>query len=85
MQVQPLRQPNPNPISFGIYKGHKITPYGKCTYGEYKKYNIEIYDDVKSHAKIHYVSHNSTKRCVAYKFAFLKDGVKRILRGSMYS
>ena len=45
MRVQPLRHPSPNPISFGIYKGHRITPYGKCTYGEYKKYNIQVYDD----------------------------------------
>ena len=51
MQIQPIRHPSPNPISFGIYKGHRITPYGKCTYGKYKDYNIEIYDDTKSNTK----------------------------------
>ena len=85
MQIQPIRHPSPNPISFGIYKGHRITPYGKCTYGKYKDYKIEIYNDRKDRAKIHYVSHDSTKRCVAYKFAFLKEGVKRILKGSSYT
>ena len=44
MQIQPIRHPDHNPISFGIYKGHRITPYGECVYGKYKDYNLEILD-----------------------------------------
>lgn len=56
MQVQPIRPPSPNPISFGIYKGHRPTAYGEYTWGEYKGYKIEIFDAKKYNQKLQYVS-----------------------------
>ena len=32
-----------NPVTFGIYKGTRVTHYGQCDYGVFKNYNIEIY------------------------------------------
>ena len=85
MQIQPLRHPSPNPkpkdISFGIYKGTKITSYGKCTYGKYKDYNIEIYDDIKDKAKLYYVSDN-IRRWIKSKLAYLDNGIKKIIRSN---
>ena len=81
MQIQPIRHPSPNPISFGIYKNTRITPYGKCTYGNYKGYNIEIYDDVKDKAKLYYVSDN-IRRWVKSKLIFFRDGIRKIIRSN---
>ena len=54
-------QPNKYRPSFGIYKNTRITPYGKCTYGEYKKYHIQVYDDREDKAKLYYISDDKLK------------------------
>lgn len=81
MRTQPIRHPSPNPISFGIYKGHRITPYGKCTYGEYKKYHIQVYDDREDKAKLYYVSDDKL-RWVKSKLVFFRDGIRKIIRSN---
>ena len=78
MKPQPITTYNP---SFGIYKGTKITSYGKCTYGNYKGYNIEVYDDVKDKAKLYYVSDN-IRRWVKSKLVYLDNGIKKIIRSN---
>lgn len=78
MKPQPITTYNP---SFGIYKGIKRTSYGKCTYGNYKGYNIEIYDDVKDKAKLYYVSDN-IRRWVKSKLVYLDNGIKKIIRSN---
>lgn len=67
------------PISFGIYKGTRITNYGKCIYGEYKGYNIEIYDDEIDKAKLYYVS-NNIRKWIKSKLIYLDNGIKKIIR-----
>lgn len=67
------------PISFGIYKGTKITSYGKCTYGKYKDYNIEIYDDNVDKAKLYYIS-NNIRMWVKSKLIYFDNGIKKIIR-----
>ena len=79
MRTQPITN-KPQP-SFGIYKGTKITSYGKCTYGNYKRYNIEIYDDVKDKAKLYYVSDN-IRRWIKSKLIYLDNGIKKIIRSN---
>lgn len=85
MRIQPVDnkfgKPKPYPVSFGIYKGTKITSYGKCTYGKYRDYNIEVYDDVKDKAKLYYVSDN-IRRWVKSKLVYLDNGIKRIIRSN---
>ena len=51
MEITPISN-----ISFGIYKGSKVTGYGKCDYGVYKGNNIEIYHDTKDNTKLIYIS-----------------------------
>lgn len=79
MQIQPLRHPSPNPISFGIYKGHRPTHYGEYTWGKYKDYNIEIYDDKKDRMKLQYVS-DHLRKWVKSKLIYFKDGIRKITR-----
>ena len=81
MKPQPITIYNP---SFGIYKGTKTTSYGKCTYGNYKGYNIEVYDDVKDKAKLYYVSDN-IRRWVKSKLIYLDNGIKKIIRSNSSS
>lgn len=85
MRIKPVEhkygKPVPYPISFGIYKGTKITSYGKCTYGNYRGYNIEVYDDVKDKAKLYYVSDN-IRRWVKSKLVYLDNGIKKILKSN---
>ena len=81
MRVQPLRHPSLYPISFGIYKNTRITPYGKCTYGEYKKYNIQVYDDREDKAKLYYISDDKL-RWVKSKLVFFRDGIRKIIRSN---
>lgn len=78
VRIQPITTYNP---SFGIYKGTKITSYGKCTYGNYKGYNIEVYDDVKDKAKLYYVSDN-IRRWVKSKLVYLDNGIKKVLKSN---
>ena len=78
MKPQPITTYNP---SFGIYKGTKITSYGKCTYGNYRGYNIEVCDDVKDKAKLYYVSDN-IRRWVKSKLVYLDNGIKKIIRSN---
>lgn len=66
-----------NNIYFGIYKYTKYTPYGKCDYGKYKDYNIEIYDDKKDNAKLYYIS-DKFRNWIKSKLVYFVNGVKRI-------
>lgn len=77
MRIQPTTY---NP-SFGIYKYTKTTSYGKCTYGKYKDYNIEIYDDKKDNAKLYYVS-NNIRKWIKSKLIYLDNGIKKIIRSN---
>lgn len=85
MKINPVDnkfgKPKPYPVSFGIYKGTRVTSYGKCTYGKYRDYNIEVYDDVKDKAKLYYVSDN-IRRWVKSKLVYLDNGIKRIIRSN---
>lgn len=80
MRIQPLRHPSPNPITFGIYKGHRITSYGQYTWGEYKGRKIEVFDAAKYNQKLHYVSNNQTLKWIESKLRYFQDGIKRIIR-----
>lgn len=80
MQIQPLRHPSPNPISFGIYKGHRITPYGEYTWGEFKGHKIEIYDAYKYNQKLQYVSDSQTLKWLKSKLIYIQDGIRKIIR-----
>lgn len=73
--------PNPKPIQFGIYKGTKVTGYGKCVYGKYKNNNIEIYTDTKDNAKLYYVSDN-LRRWIKSKLIYFHNGIKKIVRSN---
>ena len=80
MYIMPI-QPNKYRPSFGIYKNTRITPYGKCTYGEYKKYHIQVYDDREDKAKLYYISDDKLK-WVKSKLVFFRDGIKRVLKSN---
>lgn len=83
MRTNPIEhkfgKPKPYPVSFGIYKTTRITPFGKCTYGNYKNYNIEIYDDVQDKMKLYYVS-DDKYRWLKSKLVYFKDGIHKIIR-----
>ena len=78
MHIQPIQPNKPQP-SFGIYRGTRITSYGKCISGRYRGYNIEIYDDKQDKAKLYYVSDNAMK-WVKSKLVYLDNGIKKITR-----
>lgn len=78
MKPQPITTYNP---SFGIYNGTKITSYGKCTYGNYKGYKIEVFDAYKNKQKLIYVSDNLLN-WVKSKLIYFQDGIKKINRSS---
>lgn len=80
MRVQPLRHPSPNPISFGIYKGHRITNYGQYTWGEYKGRKIEIYDAKEYNQKLQYVSNSKTLKWIKSKLIYIQNGIRKVLR-----
>ena len=68
-------------VSFGIYKYSKTTPYGKFTHGEYRGYNIDIYDAKRDNAKLYYVSDN-IMRWIKSKLIYFMDGIKRTTRST---
>ena len=78
MKPQPITTYNP---SFGIYKYTKTTSYGKCIYGKYKNYNIEIYHDEKDNAKLYYVS-DSIRKWIKSKLVYFDKGIKKIIRSN---
>lgn len=80
MKPQLITTYNP---SFGIYKGHRKTPYGEYTWGEYRGHKIEIYNAIKDRAKLFYVSENFTSREALFKFSFPQNGMKRVIKGSL--
>jgi len=80
MQTQPLRHPSPNPISFGIYKGSKITAYGEYTWGVFKGYRIEIYNAKEHNQKLQYVSDSRTLKWLKSKLIYIQDGIRKVLR-----
>lgn len=82
MQIQPIQPNKPQP-SFGVYRGMRKTTYGKCIYGKYKDYNIEIYDDKQDNAKLYYVSDNMYK-WIKSKLVYLDNGIKRVIRSNSY-
>ena len=78
MQVQPIRHPSPNPV-FGIYIGHRKTHYGQYTWGKFKDYNIEVYEDTRDKMKLQYVS-DILRRWVKSKLIYFQNGIKKITR-----
>ena len=88
MRIKPVDhkygKPKPYPVSFGIYKGSKITSYGECIYGKYRDYNIEIYDDNRDKAKLYYVS-DEFKRWLKSKLKYIVNGKEKILRSERRS
>ena len=83
MRIKPVEhkygKPKPYPVSFGILKGYKKTPYGEFTWGKYRGYNIEIYDAKKDKMKLQYVS-DHLRRWVKSKLIYFQDGIKKITR-----
>ena len=84
MRIKPVDhkygKPKPYPISFGIYKGHRITSYGQYTWGEYKGYKIEIFDAKKYNQKLQYVSNSKTFKWIKSKLTYFQNGIKKIMR-----
>lgn len=84
MRIKPVEhkygKPKPYPVSFGILKGYKTTPYGQYTWGIYKGYKIEIFDAKKYNQKLQYVSENNTLRWVWSKLKYVQDGIRKISR-----
>lgn len=78
MRIQPTQPNKPQP-SFGILKKHKPTSYGQYMAGEYKNYNIEIYDAKRDKMKLQYVS-DHLKNWVKSKLIYFQDGIKKITR-----
>ena len=76
MRIQPIQ---PNKPSFGIYISTKQTPYGECVYGNYRGYNIEIYNATKDKAKLYYVS-DIYRNWIKSKLIYIQDGIKKILK-----
>lgn len=73
-----IDKPQPKQISFGIYKYSRIKPYGVFTHGEYKGYNIDIYDGgKKDNMKLYYIS-DMANRWVKSKLKYILNGVRRI-------
>lgn len=84
MRIKPVEhkygKPKPYPVSFGIYKGHRITSYGQYTWGEYKGYKIEIFDAKKHNQKLQYVCDGQTLKWLKSKLTYIQDGIRRINR-----
>ena len=84
MRIKPVEhkygKPKPYPVSFGILKGYKKTPYGQYTWDEYKGHKIEIFDAKKYNQKLQYVSNNQTLKWIESKLRYFQDGIKRIIR-----
>jgi len=64
------------PVSFGIFKAKQVTKYGSHVIGEYKGYNIEIYNDTVENAKLFYVS-DSCLKWVKAKLIYFSNGEKK--------
>ena len=85
MRIKPIEhkygKPKPYPVSFGILKGYKKTPYGQYTWGVYKEHKIEVFDATeKYNQKLHYVSNNQTLKWIEFKLRYFQDGIKKIVR-----
>ena len=74
MKVQPTDN-----VSFKIYKGTKIRPYGEYHWGFFKDYKIEIYDAHKFKQKLIYVS-DKFKNFIKSKLTYWQDGVKKVTK-----
>lgn len=85
MRINPVDhkydKPKPYPVSFGILKGYKKTPYGQYTWGVYKGHKIEVFDATEKHnQKLHYVSNNQTLKWIKSKLRYFQNGIKKIMR-----
>ena len=67
-----------NNISFGIYKGSKVTGYGNCDFGVYRNKNIEIYRDYKDKTKLIYVS-DQLRNWIKSKLEYFDKNKKRVI------
>lgn len=67
-------------INFGIYRGTKLSPFGKCDYGLYKDKNIEIYFDNQDKTKLFYVS-DKFRNWIKSKLIYFENGIKKVLKG----
>lgn len=76
MRVQTIQTYQP---SFGIYIKSRQTPYGECTYGKYRDYNIEVYDAKKDNAKLYYVS-DKVRNWIKSKLVYYQNGIKKVIR-----
>lgn len=71
----------PDPVSFGILKGYKKTPYGQYTWGVYKGHKIEVFDATeKYNQKLQYVSNNQTLKWLKSKLKYVQNGITKIVR-----
>lgn len=77
MDIKPLTL-----ISFGVYKGTRITGYGQCDYGVFKNRNIEIYSAKENGKLIHkliYIS-DVVRNFIQSKLIYFDNGNKKVVR-----
>ena len=70
-------------INFGIYKGTKYSPFGKCVHGIYKNNNIEIYTNKEDKTKLFYIS-DLFMNWIKSKLIYFENGVKKVVRGEKH-
>lgn len=84
MRIKPVEhkygKPKPYPVSFGIYKGSKITSYGEYTWGMFKGYRIEIYNAKEHNQKLQYVSDSQSLKWLKSKLIYIQNGIRKIVR-----
>lgn len=79
MQIQPLRHPSPNPISFGIYKITEVKHYGYKDTGFLKNQKLDIYvakdDENGIKHKLYYLS-DKVGNFIKSKLVYFENGKK---------
>lgn len=83
MKIEPIN--HSQNTSFGILKEIKQREYGTFMRGEFKGYNIEVYDAFKYGQFLIYIS-DKCKNFVKSKLIYWMNGVKKVTRakGSKY-
>lgn len=81
MKTEPIK-PTQN-VSFGILKEIKKREYGTFMRGEFKGYNIEVYDAYKYNQLLIYIS-DKCKNFVKSKLTYWMDGIKKVTRAEGY-
>lgn len=87
MRTNPIEHkfghPKPYPVTFGIYKGTRMTGYGACVHGEYKNYLIDVYtarENGKIKTKLFYVTDNLNKY-IKSKLVYFDKDIKKLIKG----